>query len=200
MGVLVVFLVAFVIGTVLFLTFLGPKRGARFSAGLLLAEYMGLILLVAVFCRKLLDVREFHVIPFRSYWYIWEGGRFLVQVFMNVLVFVPIGLLLGCTFGRLRWKTVLSIGGGFSLLIEVLQFVFRRGFAEFDDVFHNVLGCAIGFGVYVAVAWLVTRNRPVPELVEGPDRMRNGRSLSLSKGRMGRWTVPELVEGPDGST
>ena len=168
-GLLVGFLVVFVIGTVLFLTILGPKRGARFSAGLLLAEYMGLILLVAVFCRKLLDVREFHVIPFRSYWYIWEGGRFLVQVFMNVLAFVPIGLLLGCAFGRLRWKTVLWIGGGFSLLIEVLQFVFRRGFAEFDDVFHNVLGCAIGFGVYVAVAWLVQRARPVPEPAEGPD-------------------------------
>ena len=148
-------LVVFVIGTVLFLTFLGPKRGTRFSAGLLLAEYMVLILLLAVVFRKLLDVREFHVIPFRSYWYIWEGGRFLVQVFMNVLAFVPIGLLLGCAFGRLRWKTVLWIGGGFSLLIEVLQFAFKRGFAEFDDVFHNVLGCAIGFGVYLAVAWLI---------------------------------------------
>ena len=152
---------AFVIGTVLFLSFLGPKRGARFSAGLLLAEYMGLILLMAVFCRKLLDVREFHAIPFRSYWYIWEGGRFLVQVCMNVLAFVPIGLLLGCTFGRLRWKTVLWIGAGFSLLIEVLQFVFRRGFAEFDDVFHNVLGCAIGFGVYVGVRWLKRQISPL---------------------------------------
>ena len=154
-GLLVGLMVVFVIGTVLFLTFLGPKRGARFSAGLLLAEYMLLILMLTVFCRKLLDVREFHVIPFRSYWYIWEGGRFLVQVFMNVMVFVPIGLLLGSAFGRLRWKTVLLIGGGFSLLIEVLQFVFKRGFAEFDDVFHNVLGCAIGFGVYLAVAWLI---------------------------------------------
>ena len=92
MGILVGFLVAFVIGTVLFLTFLGPKRGGRFSAGLLLAEYMVVVLMVTVFCRKLLDVREFHVIPFRSYWYIWEGGRFLVQVFMNVLAFVPIDL------------------------------------------------------------------------------------------------------------
>ena len=55
---------------------------------------MVVVLMVTVFCRKLLDVREFHVIPFRSYWYIWEGGRFLVQVFMNVLAFVPIGLLL----------------------------------------------------------------------------------------------------------
>ena len=161
-GLLVGLLVVFVIGTVLFLTFLGPKRGTRFSAGLLLAEYMVLILLLAVVFRKLLDVQEFHVIPFRSYWYIWEGGRFLVQVSMNVLAFVPIGLLLGCTFGRLRWKTVLSIGGGFSLLIEVLQFVFRRGFAEFDDVFHNVLGCAIGFGAYLGIVYLIRRLSTTP--------------------------------------
>ena len=153
-GLLVGFLVVFVIGTVLFLSFLGPKRGARFSAGLLLVEYMVLLLMLTVFCRKSLDVREFHVIPFRSYWYIWEGGRFLVQVFMNVLAFVPIGLLLGCTFGRMNWKTVFLISGGFSLVIEALQFVFKRGFAEFDDVFHNVVGCAIGFGLYLAVAWL----------------------------------------------
>ena len=158
-GLLVGFLVAFVIGTVLFLTFLGPKRGTRFSAGLLLAEYMVLILLLAVVFRRLLDVREFHVIPFRSYWYIWEGGRFLVQVCMNVLAFVPIGLLLGCAFGRLRWRTVLLVGGGFSILIELLQFIFKRGFAEFDDVFHNVLGCAIGFGVYLLVAWFVMHIR-----------------------------------------
>lgn len=31
----------------------------------------------------------------------------------------------------------------------MLQFTFARGFAEFDDLFQNVLGCAIGFGVYV---------------------------------------------------
>ena len=158
-GVLVGFAGVFVIGTIGFLAFLGPRRGARWAAGLLLAEYMALILMLTVFCRKLLDVREFHVIPFRSYWYIWEGGRFLVQVFMNVLAFVPIGLLIGCAFGRMEWGKVLAVGGGFSLLIEVLQFVFKRGFSEFDDVFHNVLGCAIGFGVYLLVAWVVKRIR-----------------------------------------
>ena len=54
------------------------------------------------------------------------------------------------------WK-VLAIGGGFSLLIEVLQFVLKRGFAEFDDVFHNLLGCAIGFLGYLALAHVVKR-------------------------------------------
>ena len=63
---LVAFAAVFVIGTILFLAILGRKRGARWAAGLLLAEYMVLILMVTVFCRKLLDVREFHLIPFRS--------------------------------------------------------------------------------------------------------------------------------------
>ena len=48
------------------------------------------------------------------------------------------------------------IGGGFSVLIETLQFFLKRGFAEFDDVFHNGLGCMIGFGVYVGVRWMVS--------------------------------------------
>ena len=64
----------------------------------------------------------------------------------------------------MKWWKALVIGGGFSLLIEVSQFVFKRGFAEFDDVFHNVLGCAIGFGVYVMVAWLVMRLRGKSEV------------------------------------
>lgn len=64
-------------------------------------------------------------------------------------------------FGRLKWWKALAIGGGFSILIEVLQFVFKRGFAEFDDVFHNVLGCAIGFGVYVGVRWLIRQISPL---------------------------------------
>ena len=59
--------------------------------------------------------------------------------------------VLGCAFGRMKGWKVLLIGGGFSVLIETLQFVLKRGFAEFDDVFHNVLGCLIGFGVYVGV-------------------------------------------------
>ena len=73
----------------------------------------------------------------------------------NVLAFVPIGLLLGCAFGRMKGLKMLLIGGGFSVLIETLQFFLKRGFAEFDDVFHNVLGCVIGYGVYALVAYWV---------------------------------------------
>ena len=159
---LVGFLVLFCFGTVLFLSFFGLKRGARWSAALLLVEYMVLLLSLAILTRKVRPVRAFDFTLFWSYRAYKEGGKFLLpQIIANVLAFVPIGLLLGCAFGRMKWWKALAIGGGFSLLIEVLQFAFKRGFAEFDDVFHNVLGCAIGYGVYVGVRWLIRQISPL---------------------------------------
>ncbi len=67
---------------------------------------------------------------------------------MNVIVFVPIGLLVGWTIKNMNWKKVFFIGMGISFSIELLQLVFKRGFAEVDDLIHNTLGCMIGFGVY----------------------------------------------------
>ena len=72
---------------------------------------------------------------------------------MNVVAFIPIGVLLGRSFYRRKWWIVIMIGFGFSILIEILQFILKRGFAELDDVFHNVLGCVIGlFAFYVVDA------------------------------------------------
>ncbi len=86
--------------------------------------------------------------------YIIFTGCLIMGIYSNPDVGVYVS-----AFGRVKWLKALAIGGGFSLLIEVLQFVFKRGFSEFDDVFHNVLGCAIGFGLYVLAAWFVGRIR-----------------------------------------
>ena len=122
-----------------------------------------LLLALAVLTRSIHPTRPFDFTPFWSYREVLQSGKdaLLTQNIANVLAFVPIGLLLGCAFGRMKWWKALAIGGGFSLLIEVLQFVFKRGFSEFDDVFHNVLGCAIGYGVYVGVRWLIRQISPL---------------------------------------
>ena len=146
-GFYVGFLVLFGVGTVLFLVFLGWKKGLKCSARLLLVEYMALLLSLAVLTRKVHLAREFDFIPFWSYREVLRTGKdaLLMQKFANVVAFVPIGLLLGCAFERMKWWEVSALGGGFSVLIEVLQFVFKLGFAEFDDVFHNLLGCLFGY-------------------------------------------------------
>lgn len=64
---------------------------------------------------------------------------------MNVVVFVPVGMLLGMTFRSIKCWQVLAAGCLISVSIEIMQFLFNRGFAETDDVMHNTLGCMAGY-------------------------------------------------------
>ena len=151
-------ILVFCLGTAFFVVRSGKEKGLTKAAGLLLLEYLILLLFLSVLARNEQAERTSILTPFWSYPAIQEGTPgILTQVIMNVVAFIPIGLLLGCLLDRSKWWKALLIGGGFSLLIEVLQFVFKRGFAEFDDVFHNVLGCAIGFGMYLGVSDLIRR-------------------------------------------
>lgn len=63
----------------------------------------------------------------------------------NVVLFMPTGLLLPLAFKCCRWWTALLTGLCLSTTIELLQLVSMRGFSELDDIFHNTLGCIIGF-------------------------------------------------------
>ena len=91
------------------------------------------------------------MMPFWSYWDYGEHSYFMEMFgenILNVLLFVPIGFLAGCGLRGMTFKKVLFLGGGLSVFIELLQFVFKKGFCETDDVIHNVLGCIIGYGLW----------------------------------------------------
>jgi len=151
-----VLLLVFCLGTVLLLAFFGVKNGITWSARLLLLEYLFFLLSLTVLFRPVQAERIYDFTPFWSYRALLGGkNSMLIQMALNIIVFIPVGILFGCAFSRLKWWQVLLICGGFSVLIEALQFVLKRGVSEFDDVFHNVLGCAIGYGVYLVVAWVV---------------------------------------------
>ena len=45
------------------------------------------------------------------------------------------------------------IGMCVSGAVEALQFVYKREFAEVDDVIHNTLGCMIGYGMFSIVRY-----------------------------------------------
>ena len=70
-------------------------------------------------------------------------------VIENILLFVPLGILLPMRFSfARRWKGMIGIALCLSLAVEVLQFVFRCGKSEVDDLIANVIGAVIGFGIY----------------------------------------------------
>ena len=55
-----------------------------------------------------------------------------------------------------------------SALIEGIQFVFKRGVVEFDDVFNNTLGTLIGYGLAIALLELFfTKKRSISRILLG---------------------------------
>ena len=129
--------------------------------GLLLIEYVVVLFCTTVLFRETRDVTAFNYELFWSYREIAKGIRddLLPQVIMNVAVFVPVGIMTGIVTQSLnlrrRWLTVIGLGVALSISIEVLQLLCGKGFAELDDVFHNSLGCVMGFVICRSVErWL----------------------------------------------
>lgn len=137
------------IGIISLLLIFGLKKGSRLFSLLLLLEYLILFFLSTIFCRDFNEGQGYNFTPFWSYIALQNCKKdFIVQIIMNVVAFIPVGILLGCSFYRMRWWKALLIGCGLSIATEILQFMFKLGFAETDDVIHNSTGCLIGFVIY----------------------------------------------------
>lgn len=70
----------------------------RFVLGAWLAEYYFLVLCSTVICRASHGERHIELIPFWNYLDIWNQVDYpadLIEVLLNIALFVPIGLLLG---------------------------------------------------------------------------------------------------------
>lgn len=76
-------------------------------------------------------------------------GDYKRQIVLNILMFVPFGILFPAVRKASFVKTVLY-GGLFSLMIEILQFLFSTRIADITDLINNTAGAFIG-----AVLWFV---------------------------------------------
>ncbi len=111
------------------------------SLGLLIG-YSFLILAETVLIRKPF-VGEHIQLEFFWSWRVWMVQR--EQIFTNMIMFVPVGVLAGCVW---KWRG-LWVTAGLSVVIEFLQLLTIRGLCEIDDIFHNMIGAAIGVGIVV---------------------------------------------------
>lgn len=185
----------FCIGLVVFIVWKGFKTGLRYSATLLLIEYIFLLFCSTVIFRTTGETRQYDFHPFWSY----DRPDLLIENIMNVIVFIPVGMILGSLLrvnygSRLRvkgswskygswfkvngsWLIVLLIGCSISVTIEALQFCFMKGFSEVDDVMHNTLGCIVGY-----------------ILVKGSGLMVKGLKLTMGKDKPLRRTAGSIGE------
>lgn len=154
------------IGAVGFFVIVGWKKGWKKVVGLLLAEYVFLIYCSTVMCRKVSEGTTGHNFTlFWNYEAIKNGREdLLAENIMNVVVFVPVGILTALViYNKLKlFKTgliIIALGLFISSSIEAMQFFLKRGFSELDDVFHNTIGCLIGFMIVAIIKeiWLLQK-------------------------------------------
>ena len=79
------------------------------------------------------------------------------NIILNFCMFIPFGiwLPLGIKGFRKFWKTYLA-GFAFTMFIECIQLLFRRGIFELDDILGNTVGAMIGYGLF-SIAALINK-------------------------------------------
>lgn len=148
MSVYVVLICSAILCTIFTVSVKGLKEGVKTSSVILLIIYAAIVVCTTVMFRPDGSERGIKFTPFWSYFAISDGHpRLLEEDIMNVVAFVPIGLLLAIGAKRLKWWQAAIVGCSFSGIIEFMQFYFDRGQCEIDDVIHNTLGCIIGFQI-----------------------------------------------------
>ena len=75
------------------------------------------------------------------------SSLFYKNIFGNMLLFLPYGILIGAYVKVDKISIVLLLGFITSLSIEVIQFLIGRVF-DVDDILLNVIGCLLGFILY----------------------------------------------------
>lgn len=122
--------------------------------GLALSIYLAILISGTILNRSIGDEYQVELVPFWSYAELlakWKKMLFM-QIITNILMFIPWGILfpmVSTKMQKFRW----NVGSAllFSIVIEVIQLVFKCGLFEFDDMFHNTLGAVIGYGVWSGI-------------------------------------------------
>ena len=134
------------LGIVVLLSWKGLRRGIVLAGRLLQVEALFVIYSSTIIFRPINNEKTYDFTPFWSYKAILDGDSFLLaENIMNILIFIPIGLLIGMGFSKWTWWKVIGVGCLFSISIELMQLLLNRGFCEIDDVIHNTFGCTIGW-------------------------------------------------------
>lgn len=108
---------------------------------------IGLVVYMSVICYLTLwripaTASSYKLTLFWSYRVFREQWK---QILGNVLLFVPLGGLL-YALGKKLLKAML-FGFLLSASVELIQLLGHLGLCELDDVLHNTLGTALGYGL-----------------------------------------------------
>lgn len=115
---------------------------------IVLGFYLALLLWITVINRETIEDNVFRFKPLHSIASIGNelaSGGMSGNFFGNILLFVPIGFLGTYVFKIKKVRYICGVGFFFSLLIEICQAIFSKGYFEIDDLLTNTVGTLIGY-------------------------------------------------------
>ena len=124
-----------------------PKKILAF----LFALYIAVVLKLTVFRSVTLSGRTVNFLLFSDLASVLKekGLSPFLRLFLgNIGWFMPLGFLLPAINKKYSFLSTVITGLFFSLFIETLQFVFKKGVFEIDDLILNTFGTALGFFAY----------------------------------------------------
>jgi len=141
-------------GAVLLLSVLKPDNPAliRRVSWWMFLTYLLMVLCFTIIFREEKNVAQISMKP------IWEYDSLnynqIAEAILNVLLFMPLGLLAGAAIRRKRFLKTVGLCCGISVTIEILQLVLKKGVCNIDDVINNSAGCIIGCGLFLIIKLL----------------------------------------------
>lgn len=143
-----IFITAFLLMALAVVGCIAMRSSMRWLPRIINMGYIFLVLCSTVFFRNTYspDVKIM-LVPFWNYAEVFSFKDLLDswEVILNVMMFIPIGLLTSVSFKRVRWFHILFVGVILSTSIETLQYILQRGLCETNDVIHNALGALLGY-------------------------------------------------------
>ncbi|WP_163652199.1 VanZ family protein [Listeria sp. PSOL-1] len=115
----------------------------------------------------------FNLIPFHTINEIFSiriNIESIMQIVLNIVLFVPLGILLPLCFNKISWKTVFLIGLSTSICIELIQLmqniIYQAPFkfTDIDDIMLNVFGNVIGYVLFLTCKPLFQRLGLCPKI------------------------------------
>ena len=84
--------------------------------------------------------------------YAYQARHAFINLGGNVGMFIPLGFFLPMVFANLQklWKTLLA-SAGIVCAIELLQLFSLLGNCDVDDLILNIMGVAIGYGIFAII-------------------------------------------------
>ena len=130
-----------------------------------------ILMLGIVFMRVGMNSNSINFIPFKSIAEginVYDGIRYRLiddQVWGNVVIFVPAGIYLMVLNKKSSILKALLTIFFISLSIEIIQYVFRIGASDIDDIILNCLGGGIGILIYLLLEKLFKTKEKIKKVI-----------------------------------